>query len=399
MKMDKLPCEVVKDLLPSYADGLTNGRTNELIEEHAAGCEACRRAIAAMRGDEPAPEIEAKELDFLKKNSRRNRRILIGSLLAAALLALTVLFLNFYVLGVSNGSDVLCRVDVDGDELSVVCSSNDEKRSVSSVEFTESEGGVDIRTRTVAASPLFPRARRIEKTFKSGSEIKSVRLNGRLIYSGGDVMLSEELRGDIRASWKHYNELSEMERMLLSTTPGYCDRYVETWEEAVRLLGFEPWDPFENDSSYVIADYTGTRPAGESAGIGTPEGFSRHINLNYSGDETGEKIHFVNFNAGYIKDGLKVQFNAHKIDPESNFFYGSEPDGAVKETFTAENGSSVIVSRTSGERFDRADIRFELNGLSYDIGVVNLEKHADSETFERVVSEITEKALEAVKLG
>lgn len=397
--MDKLPCEVVNDLLPSYADGLTNGRTNELIEEHAAGCEACRRAIASMRGEEPAPETEAKEIDFLKKNSRRNRRIVIGSLIAAALVALGVLFVNSYVIGVANESEVLCRIDVDGTELAVACSSKDEKRCVSSVEFTENEGVVEIRTRTVAVSPLFPRARTVEKTFKSERTIKSVKLNGLVIYTEGGIMLSDELREDIRASWKHYNDLPEMERMLLSTAPGYCSRYVETWDEAVHLLGFEPWDPFESDGSYVKADFTGTRPAGESAGAGSREEWSRHVNLTYSGDETAEKIYFVSVNAGYIKDGLRVQFMANRTDPESNYFLGGAAEGAKTETFTAENGSTVLVSRISGQKYERADIVFEFNGISYDIGVVDAKKQAEEGAFERLVAEITETALEAVKLG
>ena len=47
--MSKLPCEVVKDLFPSYIDELTGEVTNNLIEEHTGECEECRRALESMR--------------------------------------------------------------------------------------------------------------------------------------------------------------------------------------------------------------------------------------------------------------------------------------------------------------------------------------------------------------
>ena len=54
--MNKIPCEVVRDLLPSYIDGLTSGTTNQIIEEHLEECDACREMLQAMRGPENASE-------------------------------------------------------------------------------------------------------------------------------------------------------------------------------------------------------------------------------------------------------------------------------------------------------------------------------------------------------
>ena len=38
----KLPCEIVRDLLPSYVDGLTSPVTGESVQEHLDTCEPCR---------------------------------------------------------------------------------------------------------------------------------------------------------------------------------------------------------------------------------------------------------------------------------------------------------------------------------------------------------------------
>ena len=64
--MSKLPCEVVKDLFPSYIDELTGEVTNNLIEEHTSECEECRRALESMRSTEGEPEKQSqkKEIDY-----------------------------------------------------------------------------------------------------------------------------------------------------------------------------------------------------------------------------------------------------------------------------------------------------------------------------------------------
>ena len=47
--MTKLPCDIVRDLLPSYVDGLTNPVTNLSVQKHLEDCEACRSICARMR--------------------------------------------------------------------------------------------------------------------------------------------------------------------------------------------------------------------------------------------------------------------------------------------------------------------------------------------------------------
>ena len=39
---NKLPCELIQDLLPLYEDGLCSERSRDLIEEHLSECETCR---------------------------------------------------------------------------------------------------------------------------------------------------------------------------------------------------------------------------------------------------------------------------------------------------------------------------------------------------------------------
>ena len=87
--MSKIPCEVIKDLLPLYIDGLTSDISNAEIEEHIGECHDCKAILDAMRtpeGEDMSMIKENKELDFLKKNKKRNKIILLGSIVAAVVL-------------------------------------------------------------------------------------------------------------------------------------------------------------------------------------------------------------------------------------------------------------------------------------------------------------------------
>ena len=77
---DKLRCEIVQDLLPSYVDGLTSDETNEVVKDHLADCVSCRDMYERMKADETSAEEnsevmekEKKEINFLKKIKQKHR--------------------------------------------------------------------------------------------------------------------------------------------------------------------------------------------------------------------------------------------------------------------------------------------------------------------------------------
>ena len=47
-------CEIVRDLLPLYEDGLCSEESRKAVEEHLKTCEACREALSAAKAD-PIP--------------------------------------------------------------------------------------------------------------------------------------------------------------------------------------------------------------------------------------------------------------------------------------------------------------------------------------------------------
>ena len=56
--MSKLDCPIVRDLLPLYIDQVTSPETNQAVEDHLAGCPACRRERDALGADLPEPPLQ-----------------------------------------------------------------------------------------------------------------------------------------------------------------------------------------------------------------------------------------------------------------------------------------------------------------------------------------------------
>lgn len=94
-----LPCAVVKDLLPSYIDGLTSAETSKLIVEHLESCHECNAAYDTMTEPdieatlEHSGETDAEEVRYLKKIKRRHRITIVS--VVAGLLALFLLAYYF----------------------------------------------------------------------------------------------------------------------------------------------------------------------------------------------------------------------------------------------------------------------------------------------------------------
>ena len=103
-------CDIVRDLLPLYEDGLCSEESRKAVEEHLKSCEACRKLLPegpAEAGQEPAAaEGSAAESGVLqgisrewKRQKRRSwrRGILLGMalLLGFALLARPLLMIWF----------------------------------------------------------------------------------------------------------------------------------------------------------------------------------------------------------------------------------------------------------------------------------------------------------------
>ena len=95
-----MKCEIIRDLLPLYCDGLCSETSRQEIEAHVAQCEGCRTCLAEMKGED-APvslpdleqETEVRVLRGVKKKfSHRRRRAVL--LTAAIMLIFSIVLVG-----------------------------------------------------------------------------------------------------------------------------------------------------------------------------------------------------------------------------------------------------------------------------------------------------------------
>jgi hypothetical protein len=87
-----MKCEIIRDLLPSYVDGLTSEVSNEAVEEHLAQCEDCRAYCEKMRQEEPKTlEKLGEEIDyFIRVREQTVRKVLIAVTVTAVVFSLAL---------------------------------------------------------------------------------------------------------------------------------------------------------------------------------------------------------------------------------------------------------------------------------------------------------------------
>lgn len=109
-------CDIIKDLLPGYIDGVLSEAGTKAVKEHLESCEACQQAYLEMKegleGEEEPKERLA--LDGLKKVRQRTRRLRLIAGTAAGLLVVVLLtfFIHIFVAG-----EPLSTSEISADEV------------------------------------------------------------------------------------------------------------------------------------------------------------------------------------------------------------------------------------------------------------------------------------------
>lgn len=100
MKND-LTCELVRDLLPNFVEGLTSPETSAAVERHLAECSDCaaRREAMSAPTEASALTLVAKEVDYLKGVKKHNMRRIFLSVFCTVIVLLGILALKVFVIG------------------------------------------------------------------------------------------------------------------------------------------------------------------------------------------------------------------------------------------------------------------------------------------------------------
>lgn len=138
----KNECMIVRDLLPLYVEGLVSDETRAFVEEHLAGCEDCRKALAQIRTS-PGATADAGVVP-LKTIKKRLRQQKLKSVFLAVTLVMAVLIVGFGYLTLPQYvpySEDLLTITENQDGMVLVSFDEDKVTGFSVSDLTQSEDG------------------------------------------------------------------------------------------------------------------------------------------------------------------------------------------------------------------------------------------------------------------
>jgi len=120
----KIPCHIIQDLLPLYADGLASEDTVREIEKHLENCGSCAESYEKMKAAIGMPLKESrqeneKEIRYLKAVRSRNIRNIACAAGATMLVILAGIGAKLYVIGSPSDSYMATYINVDEHQIHV----------------------------------------------------------------------------------------------------------------------------------------------------------------------------------------------------------------------------------------------------------------------------------------
>ncbi len=89
-----MKCEIIKDLLPSYIDGLTSSESNLEIEDHLNNCPQCKEIFEQMKAEVRAENTEynIEKIKPFKKLNRKVFKAVLTTLIVCTLVVVSYLY-------------------------------------------------------------------------------------------------------------------------------------------------------------------------------------------------------------------------------------------------------------------------------------------------------------------
>ena len=99
----KIPCNVIKDLLPLYTDDVCSDESRKLILEHLSECDECKLELDAMQNELPVDiyRQDLRDTQAVKNLSKKWKKGMLKALIKGAIITLivtaTVAFILFCI--------------------------------------------------------------------------------------------------------------------------------------------------------------------------------------------------------------------------------------------------------------------------------------------------------------
>ena len=250
---DRLPCGIIRDLLPSYVDGLTGPETNRAVEEHVRICRDCRETLERMRAPEEPNPAEQREIDFLKQTKKRQRRTVLGAVFGVLCAMVGLVWVKIFLIGFVIHEGVVCQAEVDGQTVTVSGMLPSSGLGVSAVSFREEGGVVTVSVRGALVGPVYTSGQ-FQREYTAEETVEQIRAGEDILWDQGTAIsraVSAAYRtrhayvGDAPANGETAAALGIAERLGGFTNQLQTDAPPYGW--TIRLT--EPVDPSREESA------------------------------------------------------------------------------------------------------------------------------------------------------
>ena len=237
MKND-LTCSVVRDLLPSYVEGLTSNETNAAIENHLAACPDCAARRDAMAASEETGTAEqSREVDYLKTVKRKSgRRVLIAIVCTLAVI-LAGVALKLFVIGEPAGREGMSwsmRCDETAMDLRVY--STWSGVAYCRWDLENNDGVVRLTAKKVLPSFLYDSADHRERIPLEG--VREVWIAGQLIWQDG-ITISSGTMDLYQTKTPYVGDISTLNRVANALSiQSQCGNYLNSLQTSHEPYGW-----------------------------------------------------------------------------------------------------------------------------------------------------------------
>ena len=205
--MNKVDCDIVRDLLPGYSDKILSEASNKLVREHLQTCDSCLKEFQEMNKEIP-PEIiknQDEPINYLKGFKKNKIKSIIFAIITT-INVLVIIFLMLYIYD-SNAIFIYPIDELTGeiieqyDEIEEkkywnICINNIKYNfnELEKREIQRDDGGKEIHIRFGGAHRIF------------GYDFQGTRTNFNIeIDESLDKIYVENIKGDLKEVWNKSN--------------------------------------------------------------------------------------------------------------------------------------------------------------------------------------------------
>lgn len=153
--MNKINCNIIKDLLPLYIDNLTSNESNEIIEEHLNSCNECQIVYEQMNAPIEAEQEQNREneIDYLKKVKTKTIK---NYVFVFSIIAIVAILTFVFLIGIRVKSDnvnIVANVYDENEGSFKIVLSNGKRLNVTTMPITGFNDNGDIITAGYVLTP------------------------------------------------------------------------------------------------------------------------------------------------------------------------------------------------------------------------------------------------------